>query len=115
VAELILGPVLRYVRETEATVWVETDSSCEVDVLGHRERTFCVEGHHYAIVAVAGLEPGGTYEYEVLAASGLRLSVLPAQLHPHDRSGPAAEDRVRLLPGGSAARATLDPHTRSGA
>jgi hypothetical protein len=72
VAELILGPVLRYVGETEATVWVETDSRCEVEVLGHRERTFCVEGHHYAIVAVGGLEPGGTYEYEVLLDSARR-------------------------------------------
>ena len=25
-AELILGPVLRYVSDTEAIVWVETDS-----------------------------------------------------------------------------------------
>ena len=42
--ELILGPMLRYVSETEATVWVETDAPCEVEVLGRRERTFCVEG-----------------------------------------------------------------------
>ena len=29
-AKLILGPLLRYVSETEATVWVETDGSCDV-------------------------------------------------------------------------------------
>ncbi len=62
----MLGPVLRYVSETEATVWVETDSPSEVQVLGHTTRTFCVEGHHYAIVAVGGLEPGRSYEYELL-------------------------------------------------
>ncbi len=64
-AELIVGPVLRYVGEREATVWVETDQACEVEVLGHSERTFHVEGHHYAIVAIAGLEPGTVTEYEV--------------------------------------------------
>ncbi len=31
---LILGPMLRYVSQTEATVWVETDEPCEVEVLG---------------------------------------------------------------------------------
>jgi len=34
-------------------------------VLGQRERTFCVEGHHYALVIVSGLERGRTYPYEV--------------------------------------------------
>ena len=64
-AALVLGPVLRYVGETEATVWVETDSACEVEVLGRRSRTFAVEGHHYAIVVIQGLEPATTYEYGV--------------------------------------------------
>ncbi len=62
---LILGPLLRYVSETEATVWVETDEPCEVEILGCRERTFGVAGHHYALVRMEGLEPGGFYEYEV--------------------------------------------------
>ena len=64
--ELLLGPLLRYAGETDATVWVETDAACEVEVLGSRSRTFHVEGHHYALVHVAGLEPGDAYEYEVL-------------------------------------------------
>lgn len=63
--DLVLGPLLRYASETEATVWVETDGPCEVEVLGHREPTFGVAGHHYALVRIEGLEPGGTYEYEV--------------------------------------------------
>ncbi len=62
---LLLGPLLRYVGETEATVWVETDSPCEVEVLGHRERTFTVDGHHFALVCVEGLEPGSETRYEV--------------------------------------------------
>ncbi len=64
-ARLLLGPLLRYVNETEATVWVETDAPCEVEVLGHREQTFTVEGHHFALVCVEGLEPGSDNPYRV--------------------------------------------------
>jgi hypothetical protein len=63
--ELTLGPLLRYAGETDATVWVETDDACEVEVLGHTARTFEIEGHHYALVRLTNLEPGKTYEYEV--------------------------------------------------
>jgi hypothetical protein len=45
-ALLVLGPLLRYVGDTQASVWVETDGACEVDVLGHTARTFEVRGHH---------------------------------------------------------------------
>jgi PhoD-like phosphatase len=65
VAHLVLGPVLRHVGPTDATVWVETDTSCEVEVLGHRARTFHVEGHHFAIVTVEGLAQGSVHEYGV--------------------------------------------------
>jgi phosphodiesterase/alkaline phosphatase D-like protein len=65
VSELVVGPLLRYVAETEATIWVETSSGCEVDVLGHRAPTFKVAGHHYAIVVVTGLEPAAAHAYEV--------------------------------------------------
>lgn len=64
-ARLVLGPLLRYVDETAATVWVETDAACEVEVLGHTARTFHVEDHHYALVVVEGLEPGTTNPYQV--------------------------------------------------
>jgi hypothetical protein len=64
-AKLVLGPLLRYVSETEATVWVETSEPCEVGILGRLEPTFSVAGHHYALVRIEGLEPGGFYEYEV--------------------------------------------------
>jgi hypothetical protein len=65
-ASLVLGPILRYVGETDAVLWVETDSSCEVEILGTKERTFCVSGHHYALVCCDDLEPGTWHEYEVL-------------------------------------------------
>jgi hypothetical protein len=65
VPDLVLGPLLRYVGETEAVIWVETDEPCEVEVLGTRERTFEVAGHHYGLVCCAGLAPGTWHEYEV--------------------------------------------------
>jgi len=64
-ADLLLGPLLRYVSDTEATVWVETSEPCEVRILGRREPTFTVCGHHYALVQIDGLEPGGFHEYDV--------------------------------------------------
>src|ERR671917_856936 len=68
-AELVLGPLLRYTGAHDATVWVETDGPCEVRVTvdgsSHRARTFCVEGHHYALVRITDLEPGSSYEYSV--------------------------------------------------
>ena len=64
-ARLVLGPLQRYAGEDEATVWVETDAPCEVEVLGCRRRTFTVAGHHYALVHCTGLEPASTTAYEV--------------------------------------------------
>ncbi len=64
--DLVLGPLLRYVGASDATVRVEADAACEVEVLGRRSRTFHIEGHHYALLHVPELEPGTSYEYEVL-------------------------------------------------
>jgi PhoD-like phosphatase len=84
-AALLLGPMLRYVSETEATVWVETDRECEVEILGRRAMTFEVAGHHYGLVIIEGLAPGSEHEYQValdgavrwpLAAGGFPPSVL---------------------------------------
>jgi phosphodiesterase/alkaline phosphatase D-like protein len=62
---LVLGPLLRYVGEGNAVIWVETSDACEVEILGTRERTFCVCDHHYALVCCGDLEPGTWHEYEV--------------------------------------------------
>ena len=64
-ADLLLGPVLRYVGSTQATVWVETDAPCEVAVLDARQPTFSVEGHHFALVVLSDLEQGAVRPYEV--------------------------------------------------
>ena len=37
-ATLVLGPLLRHVGTSTATVWVETDAPCTAEVLGHRAR-----------------------------------------------------------------------------
>lgn len=62
---LILGPMLRYVGDTEATVWVEVDSACEVEILGHVAPTFEVEGHHFALVYMTDLAPATRHPYTV--------------------------------------------------
>src|ERR1700748_1365754 len=54
---LVLGPLLRYVGETAATMWVAT--------VGHQTPTCGVAGHHYALTVIDGLEPGRDYEYQV--------------------------------------------------
>lgn len=71
-ADLLLGPMLRYASDTHATVWVETDRPCEVEVLGHRVKTFTVADHHFALVFIDGLEPGSSTPYEV-ALDGERV------------------------------------------
>ncbi len=63
--DLLLGPLLRHVDETSATVWVETDSPCRVQVLGCSAQTFTVAGHHYALVVCDELEPGTVTPYDV--------------------------------------------------
>jgi PhoD-like phosphatase len=69
---LILGPLLRYVAETEATIWVETDRACQVEILGQQARTFDVAGHHYALVMLGDLSPGTEYEYQVTLDGAVR-------------------------------------------
>ncbi|SDH11973.1 Phosphodiesterase/alkaline phosphatase D [Lentzea fradiae] len=61
-AKLVLGPFLRYVDNTSATVWVETDAPCEVKITEHSARTFQVGKQHYALVRLEGLGPRTEYD-----------------------------------------------------
>ncbi|MEY2514765.1 MAG: hypothetical protein QOJ89_2123 [bacterium] len=79
---LVLGPLLRYVSGTEATVWVETASPCTVTVLGRDASTFTVAGHHYALVLLEGLQPGSTTPYEV-HLDGVPCWPPPGDAYPH--------------------------------
>jgi hypothetical protein len=66
---LVLGPLLRYVDDTSAAVWVETRDACTVTVtrgpVTASARSFAVHGHHYALVELGDLEPGTTEAYTV--------------------------------------------------
>lgn len=63
--DLVLGPLLRHVGATDATLWVETGGPCTIEILNHRSDTFTVCGHHYGIVTLDGLSAGVTYPYAV--------------------------------------------------
>ncbi|MFR9777988.1 alkaline phosphatase D family protein [Micromonospora sp. MS34] len=70
-SRLLIGPLLRRVVGTRATVWVETSAPAVVTVRtadGARGSapTFSAYDHHYAIVVVEGLTPDSTSPYEVL-------------------------------------------------
>ncbi len=88
--DLVLGPLLRYVSETEATIWVETDAPCEVEILGRREPTFTVEERHYALVRIEDLEPGSFNEYEVHLDGERRWPIARLRACRRARSAPSA-------------------------
>ena len=66
---LVLGPLLRYIGERSATVWVQTRDAGVVRVRAFDREwsapTFRAHGRHYALVVVDGLEPGSVSDYEV--------------------------------------------------
>ncbi len=94
---LVLGPLLRYAGETAATVWVETDRACQVEVLGHRAPTFRAAGHHYALVVVDGLRPGEEYEYQVALDGAVRWPEPGSPFPPSVLRTPGPGQPRRLL------------------
>lgn len=84
---LRLGPLLRYVDEDTATIWIETDGPAEAEVrcdsttAGGTARTWQIAGHHYALITVVGLEPGTETPYRVLL-DGTQVWPLPASPYP---------------------------------
>ncbi|WP_307851224.1 alkaline phosphatase D family protein [Nocardiopsis sp. MG754419] len=67
---LRLGPLLRHVGTSTATVWVETDHPCDVRIrlengVVEVARTFTVHGHHYAVCEIGDLPPGSSLAYEI--------------------------------------------------
>ncbi|OLR89425.1 alkaline phosphatase D family protein [Actinokineospora bangkokensis] len=90
-AELLLGPLLRHVDDTSATIWVETDSACSVAIGGVTVPTFQVNDHHYALVVLTDLEPASTVEYQVRLDGETRWPLPDSEFPP---------SRVRTLPVG---------------
>ncbi|MDV3129114.1 alkaline phosphatase family protein [Mycobacterium sp. 21AC1] len=96
---LILGPVLRHVGDTTATVWVQTEEAAEVEVLGCSARTFEVQGCHYALVSVQRLTADSTTEYQV-HVDGVKVWPEPDSEFPPSvirTRGPDAADRLRVI------------------
>ena len=86
---LVLGPLLRHVSESTATIWVETDRPCEVLVrtqtgVSATARTFTAHGHHYALVDIEGLQPGTRVPY-VVELDGERVWPEPGSPFPPSR------------------------------
>ncbi len=112
---LVLGPMVRYMDETSASVWVETESTARVCVrAGGRAwaaSTFAVHGHHYALVELNGLEPGTVTAYAV--------DVNGTQVWPDPSSGFPPSMIATLTPGKPLRMAygscrTSVPHDQSG-
>lgn len=112
---LVLGPMMRYVDETSASIWVETRNAARVSIrAGGRDweaSTFAVHGHHYALVEVDGLGPGTVMPY-TLEVNGTRV-------WPDPGSGFPASMIATLKPGKPLRMAygscrTSVPHDESG-
>ncbi len=102
-AELRLGPLLRYADDVSATVWVETGGPCEVRVVcgdgtAAAAPTWCVAGHHYALVVLRGLGPGRETPY-VVELDGERVWPLP--------DSPFPPSRIRTRPAGGDGELTV--------
>jgi hypothetical protein len=85
VTDLVLGPLLRHVDETSATIWVETADPGVVTVsvpgASDSAHTFAVHGRHYALVCLDGLEKGSKYPYTV-DCNGERVWPLHDTVYP---------------------------------
>jgi len=83
--DLVLGPILRYVDTHQATVWVETDRPCTVEVTTSTgstgsEPTWGIGGHHFAIVVLDGLPAASLVDYRVeLRADSASASCWPPE------------------------------------
>ncbi len=111
----MLGPMLRHIGETDATVWVETSDAAvvtvEVDGRSWQARTFAVKGHHYALVVVNGLAPGDELPYAV-RIDGRAVWPPPDSRFPAPRIRPIDRSRPTRLLFGSCR--TSVPHDREG-
>ncbi|MGN9777837.1 alkaline phosphatase D family protein [Micromonospora sp. H33] len=104
-AHLLVGPLLRRVVDTRATVWVETSGPAVVTVrtadgATGTAPTFSAYDHHYALVVVSGLTPDAATTYEVLIDGELAWPEPRGQFPPSVIRTRAADDRdqpVRLI------------------
>ncbi|MGW0503681.1 alkaline phosphatase D family protein [Micromonospora sp. NPDC003241] len=104
-ARLLIGPLLRRVVGTRATVWVETTAPATVTVrtaggAAGTAATFSAYEHHYALVVVEGLTPDSATTYEVLIDDEVAWPAPESRFPPSVIRTRAEDDRdqpVRLL------------------
>ncbi|MFD2764496.1 alkaline phosphatase D family protein [Micromonospora eburnea] len=104
-SRLLIGPLLRRVVGTRATVWVETSAPASVTVrtaggATGTAPTFSAYDHHYAIVVVTGLTPDSATTYQVLIDDEVAWPVPESGFPPSVIRTRAADDRdqpVNLL------------------
>ncbi|MGH3613145.1 MAG: alkaline phosphatase D family protein, partial [Pseudonocardia sp.] len=95
--QLVLGPMVRFVDEHSAAIWVETDGPCTVEVLDTSTRTFTVHDHHYALVELTDLPTGASLPYTV-ALDGEQVWPGPGSEAPPSRIRTLdPQARTRLL------------------
>jgi hypothetical protein len=92
-AAIVLGPMVRYVDQCSATIWMEIDRPCEVEVLGSTHPTFTYAGHHYCLVVLESLPSGKVIPYDVRLDGKLAwplpddpFSAPCIRTHRHDQS-----------------------------
>ncbi|MGU3291115.1 DUF7800 domain-containing protein [Williamsia sp. M5A3_1d] len=84
---LVLGPILRFVDATRATIWVETDRATGVRIdtsvgVSAQTDTWGVGGHHFAIVVVENLPSDAEVDYTVTLGGGGTDPVWPRDAQP---------------------------------
>ena len=115
--KLTLGPLLRHAGTDEATIWVQTSEPCTVEVRPRgrpaaSERTFTVEGHHYALVHVTELPPDTATPYEVALDGAVVWPEPESRFPPSVLRTHTAEDPVRIVFGSCRVAAPHEPpHT----
>ncbi|MBQ1011048.1 alkaline phosphatase family protein [Micromonospora sp. M51] len=97
-AHLLIGPLLRRVVDTRATIWVETAAPAVVTVrtaggATGTAPTFSAYDHHYALVVVEGLTPDSETTYEVLVDDEMVWPVPSSGFPPSVIRTRAADDR----------------------
>src|SRR5262245_54745934 len=102
VGRLLIGPLLRRVVGTRATVWVETSAPSVVTVraaggASGSAPTFSAYAHHYALVVVDGLAPNSAASYEVLIDDEMAWPVPKGNFPPSVIRTRAVDDRDQPL------------------
>ena len=95
-------------------MWVQTDGPCEVTVRAAgappaSERTFTVEGYHYALVHVTGLPANAATPYEVTLDGEVVWPEPDSEFPPSVLRTHTREDAVRIVFGSCRVAAPHEP------